>query len=99
MGPGGADWLERPQRVDEEQPQQVIDALQIKPGQTIADLGAGSGYYSFRIAPLVGPRGKVLAVDIEPVMLAMIVDRAARADVRNVVPVHATARDPKLAPA
>src|SRR4026207_1433717 len=69
MGPGGIIWLERAERETEEQPQLVIDALEIKPGQTIADLGAGSGYYSFRIAPLVGPTGRVLAIDIEPAML------------------------------
>ena len=78
MGPGGILWLERTERETEEQPQLVIDALEIKPGQTIADLGAGSGYYSFRIAPLVGPTGKVLAIDIEPAMLEVIAQRARR---------------------
>ena len=98
MGPGGILWLERPERETEEQPQLVIDALEIKPGQTIADLGAGSGYCSFRIAPLVGPTGKVLAIDIEPRMLDVIAQRASRERVSNIMTVHSSERDPNLAP-
>jgi precorrin-6B methylase 2 len=98
MGPGGIVWLERPERETEEQPQLVIDALDIKPGQTIADLGAGSGYFSFRIAPLVGPTGKVLAIDIEPTMLDTIAQRASREHVTNITTVRSSARDPNLAP-
>src|SRR5688572_465345 len=78
MGPGGILWLERMERETEEKPQLLIDALEIKPGQTIADLGAGSGYYSFRIAPLVGEQGKVLAIDVEPRMLRIVSERARR---------------------
>jgi precorrin-6B methylase 2 len=98
MGPGGILWLERPERASEEQPQVAIDALEIKPGQTVADLGAGSGYYSFRIAPLVGPTGKVLAIDIEQHMLETIAERAHRERVANVMTVHSSAQDPHLAP-
>src|SRR4030095_6181770 len=98
MGPGGILWLERTERETEEQPQLVIDALEIKPGQTIADLGAGSGYYSFRIAPLVGPTGKVLAIDIEPLMLEAIAQRARREHIDNVATVRSSAHDPNLAP-
>ena len=98
MGPGGLLWLERPERESEEQPQLVIDALQIKRGQTIADLGAGSGYYSFRIAPLVGPTGKVLAIDIEPAMLDAIAGRARRERVTNITTVRSSTQDPNLAP-
>jgi ubiquinone/menaquinone biosynthesis C-methylase UbiE len=98
MGPGGILWLERTERETEEQPQLVIDALEIEPGQAIADLGAGSGYYSFRIAPLVGPTGKVFAIDIEPAMLEVIAQRASRERVANVVTVRSTARDPNLPP-
>lgn len=98
MGPGGILWLERTERETQEQPQLVIDALEIKPGQTIADLGAGSGYYSFRIAPLVGPNGKVLAIDIEPRMLEAIAERARREHIVNVTTVHSSAQDPNLAP-
>ena len=98
MGPGGILWLERTERETQEQPQLVIDALEIKPGQTIADLGAGSGYYSFRIAPLVGPAGEVLAIDIEPAMLDAIAQRARREHIGNVAPVRSSAQDPNLAP-
>jgi precorrin-6B methylase 2 len=98
MGPGGILWLERPERASEEQPQLAIDALGIKPGQTVADLGAGSGYYSFRVAPLVGPTGKVLAIDIEPAMLEEIAQRARREHVGNVATVRSSAQDPNLAP-
>lgn len=98
MGPGGILWLERAGRATEEQPQLAIDALGIKPGQTVADLGAGSGYYSFRIAPLVGPTGQVLAVDIEPAMLEAIAQRARREHIGNVATVRSSAQDPNLAP-
>jgi predicted methyltransferase len=98
MGPGGILWLERTERATEEQPELVIDALEIKPGQTVADLGAGSGYYSFRIAPLVGPTGKVLAIDIEPAMLDAIAQRARREHVGNVATVRSSPQDPNLAP-
>lgn len=98
MGPGGILWLERSERETEERPQDVIDALQIKPGQTIADLGAGSGYYSFRIAALVGPTGKVLAIDIEPAMLEVITQRARREGIANIATVRGSTQDPNLAP-
>jgi len=98
MGPGGILWLERTERETEEQPKLVIDALDITPGQTIADLGAGSGYYSLRIAPLVGPTGKVLAIDIEPAMLEAIAQRARREHVDNIATVRSSAQDPSLAP-
>jgi ubiquinone/menaquinone biosynthesis C-methylase UbiE len=98
MGPGGILWLERAERASEEQPQLAIDALGIEPGQTVADLGAGSGYYSFRIAPLVGPTGKVLAIDIEPAMLEAIAQRAHHEHVGNVATVRSSAQDPNLAP-
>jgi precorrin-6B methylase 2 len=96
MGPGGVPWLERREREIEERPQLMIDALQIKPGQTIADLGVGSGYYSFRIAPLVGEQGNVLAIDVEPRMLRLVTERAKRAGVDNVTTVLSTPSDPNL---
>jgi predicted methyltransferase len=98
MGPGGIPWLERAERESEEQPARTIAALAIRPGSTVADLGAGSGYYSFRIAPLVGAEGKVLAIDIEPSMLAAIDARARREGVRNVQTVRSSASDPHLPP-
>src|ERR1700693_4549095 len=72
MGPGGIDWLERPEREDEERPAVVLDSFGLRGGEVVADLGAGSGYFSFRIAPRVGKTGKVLAVDIQDEMLQTI---------------------------
>jgi ubiquinone/menaquinone biosynthesis C-methylase UbiE len=64
MGHEGADWLERPERETEEAPDVLVRALKLKPGMVVADIGAGSGYFSFRMAPRVGTKGKILAVDI-----------------------------------
>lgn len=83
MGHQAADWLERPQRTHEEMPDEVVAALKLKPTDVVADIGAGSGYFSFRMAKLV-PQGKVLAVDIQPEMLAMIEERKSAEDVANI---------------
>jgi predicted methyltransferase len=72
MGHEGAAWLERPEREQEEAPSRAIAALNIRPGQMIADIGAGSGYYTLRLADAVGARGRVYATDIQPEMLALI---------------------------
>lgn len=71
MSHTGAGWLERSSRTWEEQPQRLIAALDLKPTDVVADLGAGTGYFSFRMAPLV-PQGKVLAVDVQPEMLEIV---------------------------
>jgi ubiquinone/menaquinone biosynthesis C-methylase UbiE len=91
-----ASWLERKEREKEEEPAKLIKALELKEGLVVADLGAGSGYHSFRMAPLVGPTGKVLAVDIQPQMLKLIEARAKKEDVKNVEPILCTETDPKL---
>src|SRR5690348_9798771 len=72
MGVGGAGWLERPEREDEEAPSKALDALDLKPGMVVADIGAGSGYYSSRMAKRVGPAGHVYATDIQPGMIAIL---------------------------
>ncbi len=95
MGHRGAGWLERPGREREEQPDRVVEALGLAPTDVVADIGAGTGYFSFRIAKRV-PRGRVLAVDIQPEMLERIEKRAKREDVANVEPVRGTERDPRL---
>src|SRR5437899_9136710 len=69
MGPAGADWLVRPEREAEEQPGLALDAIGIAKGSTVADVGAGAGYITWRLAERVGPEGKVYANDIEPQML------------------------------
>src|SRR5512141_2791447 len=71
MGYEGAAWLERAERESEEQPSKAIAVLDIKPGQVVADVGAGSGYYTVRLAERVGPAGRVFATDIQPEMLSL----------------------------
>jgi len=99
MGHEGADWLERPERETEERPDTVLRLLNLKPGDTVADIGAGSGYFSRRLARAVGPRGHVFAVDIQIQMLTDITNRLARAGITNVSPVLGADRDPRLPPA
>ncbi len=85
MGHPAIGWLERGEREREEAPTKAIEALQLAPDAIIADIGAGSGYYAFRLAPKI-PRGKVIAVDIQPEMLDFLKLRAAELGVTNVVP-------------
>jgi ubiquinone/menaquinone biosynthesis C-methylase UbiE len=96
MGFEGAKWLERPERVKEEEPTKLIKALEFKPGMVVADIGAGSVYYSFRLAPLVGQKGKIIACDIQQEMLDIIADKAKKKKVTNIEPVKGTETDPKL---
>ncbi len=91
MGHPGIGWLERDEREREEAPSKAIAALALAPDAVIADIGAGSGYYSLRIARRV-PEGKVVAVDIQPEMLAHLRKRAAEAGLENVEP-HLGAED------
>ena len=95
MGHLGAGWLERDGRVAEERPDLLVAALKLKPTDVVADVGAGTGYFTFRIAPLV-PAGKVLAVDIQPEMLAMLNAEEKRRGLSNVETVLGTTDDPKL---
>jgi precorrin-6B methylase 2 len=96
MGPGGIEWLERSQRDTEEHPAAVLDALDLHPGEVVVDLGAGSGYFTFRMAPRVGETGKVLAVDVQPEMLEALRQRAAAMKVANVQVIQGTETDPHL---
>ena len=96
MGYEGAAWLERPERESEEQPSKAIAALDIKPGQVVADVGAGSGYYTVRLAEGVGPTGRVFATDIQPEMLSLLKKRLSRERLDNVELVLATDVDPRL---
>jgi ubiquinone/menaquinone biosynthesis C-methylase UbiE len=96
MGYQAASWLERPEREKEEHCSKLIEAIKLKPGDVVADVGAGSGYYSFRLARRVEPKGKVLAVDIQPEMLTLIRSRMKSEKVANVEPVLGTLTDPKL---
>ena len=96
MGYEGAVWLERPEREREEEPSKAIAALDIKPGQVVADVGAGSGYYTVRLAGRVGDSGKVFATDIQPQMVALLQQRVLRDRLTQVSVVQATATDPGL---
>jgi len=98
MGHPGAGWLDRPERESEERPSLLIRALGLKPADVVADIGAGTGYFSFRIAPLV-PQGTVIAVDIQPEMLGMIEDKQRANGIHNVKPLLGSIEDPKLAAA
>lgn len=88
MSHQGAMWLEREEREDEEQPNELIRLLDLKPGQTVADIGAGSGYFSWRMARQVGPAGRVFANDIQPEMLAILRTNMSVRQITNVVAVQ-----------
>jgi ubiquinone/menaquinone biosynthesis C-methylase UbiE len=95
MGHEGADWLERSDRPQDEGTEILVKDLQLKPTDVVADLGAGTGFFSFRLAPLV-PRGRVLAEDIQPEMIAELNQRKAKNHLANVEPVLGTTTDPHL---
>ena len=95
MGHLGASWLERPKREQEERTDLLVKGLDLKPTDKIADIGAGSGYFSFRMAKLV-PEGKVFAVDISPQMVGMVRAKMAQLKVTNMEPVQSTITQTKL---
>jgi len=95
MGHRGADWLERPEREQKERPDLLVDSLPLDPSDTVADIGAGTGYLSFRVAPRV-PQGNLLAVDIQPEMLNIIRRRIDERGVDNITPIRGTVTDPQL---
>jgi SAM-dependent methyltransferase len=95
MGHFGAGWLERPEREEEERPAVVLNAMNLKPTDIVADIGAGTGYFSFRIAPLVA-QGKVLAVDIQPEMLELLNEAKREKNISNVEGVLGTVETPNL---
>ena len=95
MGHQAADWLERPQRTHEEMPDEVVANMNLRPDDVVADIGAGTGYFAFRIAEQV-PEGRVLATDIQPEMLAIMEERIEEEGVRNVETVLGAIDDPAL---
>jgi ubiquinone/menaquinone biosynthesis C-methylase UbiE len=92
----GARWLTREEREKEEDPKTLIKALNVKPGQIVCDLGAGNGYYTLKLATLVGPTGKVIAEEIQPQMLQFLKQRADKEGVTNIEYLLGTETDPKL---
>jgi len=96
MGHEAADWLDRPERETEEAPSMLVKSLELKPGMTIADIGAGSGYLSFMMAKPVAPSGKVYAEDIQPEMLDIVRDKSRENGSKNVIPWLGSTTDPRL---
>ncbi|MDH4065945.1 MAG: methyltransferase domain-containing protein [Acidobacteriota bacterium] len=96
MSVGGAPWLERPEREAEESTSKAVAALDLRAGMIVADIGAGSGYYTRRIAARVGPTGRVYATDIQAGMLEILKRRVTAERLDNVVPVLGAPDDPKL---
>jgi ubiquinone/menaquinone biosynthesis C-methylase UbiE len=95
MGYQGAEWLERPERIEEERPDRVVEQMKLKPADAVADVGAGTGYFSFRISRAV-KQGKVFAVDIQPEMLAVIEKRKRELKVDNVIAVKSSETEANL---
>ena len=96
MGWQGAGWLERPERIEEEDPETALDVLKVGKGAVVADIGAGSGYITMRLAKRVGSEGTGYANDVQPQMLQLLQRRVDRARATNVVLVQGTVDDPKL---
>jgi len=96
MGWQGAGWLERPEREREEAVSKLMPSLGVKEGDIVADFGAGTGHHAVRLSPMVGPKGKVYAVDIQPQMIAMLQKRIKNEKLTNVETVLNKEKDPKL---
>lgn len=98
MGFDGAPWLDRPSREQEERPDWLVQELHLTPALAVADIGAGSGYLARRLAPQL-PQGRVYAVDVQPGMVGLLRELAARPGMGNIVPLLGAADDVKLPPA
>ncbi len=99
MGHQAAGWLERPDRETEERTDLLVEAMQLKTKEVVADIGAGSGYFCWRMAKLVGTEGRILAVDIQQEMLDLLQRNMAKRQITNVESVLGATDDPKLPPA
>lgn len=96
MGHQGADWLERPEREAEENTELMVDALKLKKGEMIADIGAGTGYISRKLSQRIGTNGTVFAVEIQQEMLDILTNKAVAAGFKNIKPILGTVTDTKL---
>ncbi len=96
VDPQDAAWFYRPERVESEKPEELLDLLGIEEGDVVADIGAGGGFFSLRAAERVGRTGKVLAVDVQPEMIAGLEMMIERFGHENIVPILGNVDDPKL---
>jgi len=96
MGYQGAPWLERGERDEEEAPDVALNVLKIPKGASVADIGAGSGFMTVRLAARVGPTGRVFANDVQPQMLNILARRLSNSNIANVTLIEGTIDDPKL---
>lgn len=96
MGVGGADWLDREERAREERPDKALATLDLHPGMLVGDVGAGTGFYSIRIAKRIAPDGIVYANDIQPGMLSRLRANAAEEGIHNIKTILGTERDARL---
>jgi len=96
MSAAGADWLSRPERVEEEEPDRALDVLKISKGAVVADVGAGSGYMTVKLSKRVGPTGMVYANDIQPEMLRLLGLRLKADKITNVTLVQGEVDNPRL---
>jgi len=96
MGPAGADWLERSEREKEEAPDAALDLIGIQPGMIVADVGAGTGYITVKLARRVGATGRVYAEDIQPEMLDHVRDNASEAHLTNIETILGSETDARL---
>ena len=97
VDPRDAGWFYRPERVESEKPEELLDLLGIKEGDVVADIGAGAGFFSLRAAERVGRTGKVLAVDVQPEMIDGLKMMMEKFGHDNIVPILGNVDDPKLA--
>ena|SRR3982751_203972 len=96
MGMSGADWLDREEREKEEQPEKALATLHLRPGMFVGDVGAGTGFYSLRMAQMVGPNGKVFSNDIQAPMLERLQKNAAAHNIHNIETALGTESNPNL---
>ena len=96
MSVEGADWLDRSERDQEEDPDRAIDVLKLQKGATVADIGAGSGYMTEKLSKKVGPTGRVYATDIQQGMIDLLNRRIAKRKLANVTPILSAQDDPRL---
>ena len=96
MGYQGASWLERTEREEEERTDLLVAALALRPGMVVADIGAGTGYLTRRMAPAIMPGGKALAVDVQPEMVSMLESMVRRTGLTQIQPVLGAEDDARL---